>query len=129
MAKFVGKFGRVAIGANTVAELKSWSFESSADIEDVTTFSSSRAKDFLPTLTSKTISAEGFWDMTDAQQSALWSAHEAGTAVTLNLYVDSTKRYTGSAFIESISVDVGTEGVATVSYSFQPTGTWTYLAT
>lgn len=130
MAKFAGRGGSVKVGTTTVAEIKSWSLELSVDTIDVTSFSSGGWKEIIAGIKEWSGSAEGNWDMTDTQgQKALQDALLGGTTVTINLYIDSTKRYSGTAYIKSVSVEAAADDVVSVSFDFEGTGQLQYLTT
>ena len=64
MATHIGRDGVIKVGANTVAELRSFSIEETADtVED--TVMSDTARSFISTLTSFTGSADVYWDESD----------------------------------------------------------------
>ena len=64
MATHTGSAGTIKIGANAVAELRSFSIEETADtVED--TVMTDTARSFKPTLTSFSGSADVYWDETD----------------------------------------------------------------
>jgi hypothetical protein len=49
----------------------------------------------------------------------------SGTPAALSLITTGTKGYSGSAVISNFSVQQVVEGVATVSFDFISSGTWT----
>lgn len=128
MANHKGSEGTVAVGANTVAELTSWSLEESAATIDDSTLA-----DTVTTMqvgrTSWTGGAECFWDETDTNgQEAL----TIGASVTLNMYPEgsaSTDRYaTGTAIVTGISMGASIDGMVTRSFTFQGNGALTWGA-
>lgn len=129
MAVYTGYGGSVKVGTNTVAELGEWSLDINADTQDTTSLGSTGWRSYVVTLKNWSGSASGRWDMTDTNgQKALQDALLGGTTVTLNLYIDSTKRYSGTAVITKVSVSTSADGVAEVSFDFQGTGALTYSA-
>lgn len=129
MAKFAGRGGSLRVGTTTVAEIKSWSLEISADNIDVTNFGSAGWKEYVQGLKEWSGSAEANWDMTDtAGQKALQDALLGGTTATLNLHIDSTRRYSGTVLIKSVSVEVAADDIAKVTFEFDGTGQLQYLS-
>ena len=102
MAKVTGKDGGVYIGASKIAELANWSLDMGADDVDVTSFDSEGWKEFLAGLKEWSGSAEGNYDPTDtAGQKAILNAWLNGEAVTLDLKVNSTITFSGSALCQA----------------------------
>ncbi len=123
-----GKEGSVAIGANKVAEIKSWSLDLGADDIDITSFDSNGKKEFLAGLTEWSGSFEGNLKTADTNgQKALLNAWANGTPVTLNLKVDDTVTFSGSAYVKP-SIEVPVDDKASFSCDFQGTGALTLPA-
>ena len=125
MATHAGSEGKVFIGSDQVAEIKSWSLEITSDTVDASIIGTSWRKN-QATIKSWSGSFEGFWDETDTDgQGAL----SAGGTVTLNLYPegdDSGDTYwTGDAIITSISYSAAFDGIGEASFSFTGTGALT----
>ena len=122
MATHAGSEGKVFIGSDQVAEIKSWSLEITSDTVDASIIGTSWRKN-QATIKSWSGNFEGFWDETDTNgQGAL----AAGGTVTLNLYPegnDSGDTYwTGDAIITSISYSAAFDGIVEASFSFTGTG-------
>ena len=99
MAVHKGSEGTVKIGANAVAEIRSYSLEESADTLETTTMGDS-ARTYVPSLSTFTGSVDVYWDETDTTgQGAL----SIGSEVTLNVYPEGDAAtdvyYTGSAIV------------------------------
>ncbi len=125
MATHAGSEGKVFIGSDQVAEIKSWSLEVTSDTVDASIIGTSWRKN-QATIKSWSGSFEGFWDETDTDgQGAL----TAGGTVTLNMYPegdDSGDTYwTGDAIITSISYSASFDGIVEASFSFTGTGALT----
>lgn len=129
MANHVGSEGSVYIGANAVAEIKSWSLEVSMN-----TVSDTSIGDSWETFKAGTLSWSGsiecHWDETDTNgQIALNAAVETPAAVTLNLYPEGNSStdiyYTGSAYITGISRSGTGNEIISATYSFTGTGSLT----
>tara|TARA_R110000803_G_scaffold52240_4_gene107555 strand:- start:9680 stop:10069 length:390 start_codon:yes stop_codon:yes gene_type:complete len=122
MANHAGKDGLVKVGSATVAEVKSWSLNTSAEtIED--TAMGDTARTYLPGLTSADASLDVFWDETD---SAGQTALAPGASVTLVLYPEGSASgavyYTGTAIVTSKSTTGSFDGMVEASISAQYTG-------
>ena len=122
-----GKKGKVAIGEGDavvkVESIKSWSLEMSADQLD-TTYLGDEWKSSMAGLKEWSASAEGDFDIiTDVSgQKALQDAHLAGTSVQVQLFVNETNFYSGTAQIASLSVEDGVEDKVTFSCEFTGNG-------
>lgn len=127
MAAIAGKGGSAKIGANTIAEVTSWSMDVSADMLDSTSLGDDW-REFIAGLNGATGSVEVKWDIpNDANgQTALQNALLNGTTVTLNLYVNATNYYSGSAYVSSLSVEDPVEDLVTATFEAQFTGAVTY---
>ena len=121
MATHSGSEGKVFVGSNQIAEVKSWSLEVTADTVDASTIGSQWRKN-QATIKSWAGSFEAFWDEADNKgQGAL----TAGKTVTLNLYPEGDEEgntyFTGSVIITSISYKASFDGLVEAGFSF--TGT------
>jgi len=122
MATHTGSEGVVKVGSNTVAEVRSYSFEISGEtIEDTSMGDSART--FKAGLTSFSGSIDCFHDETDSSgQMAL----DPGSTVVLNLYPEGAASadtyFTGSVIVTGRSVSASFDGMVEASYSFQGTG-------
>lgn len=125
MATHTGSEGVVKVGANTVAEVRSWSIEQTGDtVED--TVIGDTARTFKSTLTSWTASADIYWDETDTTgQGAL----TVGAEVTLGVYPEGDTSgdnyYSGSAIVTGVSTSASFDGMVEGSISLQGTGALT----
>lgn len=125
MATHKGSEGLIKVGANTVAEVKSYSIEETGDTVETTSMGDV-ARTYSPTLTSWTASVDVFWDETDTTgQGAL----TIGAEVTLNVYPEGADTgdnyYTGSAIVTGVSISASFDGTVDASISLQGTGTLT----
>jgi len=121
MAAIAGKDGSVKVGANTVAETTNWTLNINADLLD-TTAHGDDWRERIEGLKDWSATVEASWDMTDTTgQKALQDAILGGTTVTLNLYVNSSNYYSGTAYISRITV--GTPVADRVTVTFEATGT------
>ena len=125
MATHKGSEGVVKVGTNTVAEVRSYSIDESADVLEDTSMGDS-AKTYLASLTSFSGSLDVFWDETDTSgQGAL----TVGSSVTLNVYPegDSTgdTYYSGTALVTGVSRTGSFDGMVEASITVQGSGALT----
>ncbi len=120
-AKLEIKTGSEAAAA-TVAYVSNWSVEETRDIIEVTKLGS-KAKEKKPSLYSWTASAEGTVDFgSTTNQKAFRDAMIAGTPISVTFYLDETVKFSGSAYIESMSVDISAEDKGNISISLNGDG-------
>ena len=125
MATHKGSEGIVKVGSNSVAEIRSYSIEESADTLEDTSMGDS-ARTYKPSLTSFSGSLDVFWDETDTSgQGAL----SIGSEVTLNLFPEGDTTgdiyYTGSAIVTGVSRTGAFDGLVEASISVQGNGALT----
>jgi predicted secreted protein len=125
MATHTGSEGTVHVGANAIAEIRSYSIEETSDtVEDTSMGDSFRTH--KATLRSWTASVDVFWDETDTDGQV---ALVPGSEVTINVYPEGNTSgddyYTGTAIVTSKSVTASFDGMVEASVSLQGTGTLT----
>lgn len=130
MANHTGVEGVIKIGANAVAEVRSFTISINGVM-----ISTKKLGDTWETvkagIRSWSVKAQAFWDETDTNgQAVLQAALIAGTAVTLNLYPEGATTgdayFTGSAFIESMDIEVSdNDAIIGASFSFKGNGALT----
>lgn len=124
-----GKNGKVIIGTGTskVVGIKSWSLELSLDTLEITALGD-EWKNYIAGLKEWSASSEGDYEVTSdtTGQDALQTAYLAGSTVTVKLYVDSSNYYTGTAYINSLSIEDPVDDVVTISIEFTGTGALTF---
>jgi predicted secreted protein len=124
-----GKTGKVIIGSGTtkVVGIKSWSLELSLDTLETTSLGDDW-KNYIAGLKEWSASSEGDYEiLTDSTgQELLQEAFLAGTAVVVKLYVDGTNYYTGSAYINSLSIEDPVDDIVNISIEFTGNGTLTF---
>ena len=125
MATHKGSEGVVKVGANTVAEVRTWTIAESADTLEDTSMGDT-ARTFKSSLTTFTGSLDVFWDETDTTGQV---ALVPGSEVTINVYPEGNTSgddyYTGTAIVTSKSVTASFDGMVEASVSLQGTGTLT----
>jgi hypothetical protein len=125
MANHTGVDGVVKVGTNTVAEVRNWSINESADtIEDTTINDTSRT--YQAGLKSWNGSLTAFWDETDTNgQEAL----TVGSSAVLNLYPEGATTgdiyYSGTAIVTAAGINLQTNGMVERNISFQGNGALT----
>ena len=122
MGTHAGSEGKVFIGTNQVAEVKSWSMEVTSDTVDASVIGTQWRKN-QATIKGWSGSFDAFWDETDTTgQGAL----SAGATVTLNLYAEGNasgaKYWSGDVIVTSISYSASFDGIVEASFSFTGTG-------
>lgn len=128
MANHKGSEGLVKIGANTVAEVRSWSLdESAATIPDSTM--GDAAETHQLGLTSWSGQMTCYWDETDTTgQEAMTS----GASVSVDLYPEGDSsgdtHYSGTATITQIGRSASHDGMVEATYSFTGNGVLTSAA-
>lgn len=134
-----GRNGGVKVGTNQAVSLSDWSLDIKANTEQIDAFGASGWKSAMYMMSDWSGSASGYWDMTtttdqslqfDLQNNILCITAGDPTAVTLDLYVDTTggaiKHYSGSALISKFSIKTEANGLNKVELSFEGNGTLTY---
>jgi len=122
MATHAGSEGKVFVGTDQIAEIKSWSMEVTSDTTDASIIGTSWRKN-QATIKSWSGSFDGFWDETDTNgQGAL----AAGATITLNLYPEGNDTgdtyWTGDVIITSIAYNAAFDGIVEASFGFTGTG-------
>ena len=122
MATHTGSSGTVKVGANAIAELRSWSLDQSQDTVETTKLGDT-VKTYSATQSSSSGTMDCFWDETDTTGQV---ACTIGATVTLNLYPEGATSgdtyYTGSAIITSVGVAQTHDGIVERSIGFQISG-------
>lgn len=121
MATHAGKEGLVKVGSDTVAEVRTWTINTNADVIEDTSMGDT-ARTYLSGLTSADASVDVFWDETDSAQTAL----APGSSVTLILYPEGAASgdtyYTGTAIVTAKSITGSFDGMVEASISATYTG-------
>jgi len=125
MATHTGSEGTVKVGANAIAEIRSFSIEQSADTLEDTTMGDT-ARTYKSSLTTYTGTVDVLWDETDTTgQGAL----TIGASVTLNLYPEGDTSgdtyYTGTAIVTGRTINSSFDGLVEMSISVQGSGALT----
>ena len=126
MATHTGSEGTVKVGANTVAEIRSFSISTTADLAEDTTMGDAW-RTHKTTLKSWSGSLDCFWDETDTTGQG---AMTEGTEVTLSVYPEGAstgdKYYTGTAIITGLTINASFDGLVEASFTFQGTGSLSF---
>jgi len=125
MATHKGSEGTVKVGANAIAEVRSFSISETGDtIEDTTMGDAART--YKPSLTSWSGSVEVYWDETDTTGQV---ALTVGAEVTLNVYPEGSSTgadyLTGSAIVTGRTINSSFDGMVEASITVQGNGALT----
>jgi len=125
MATHTGSSGVVKVGTNTVAEVRSFTLDTTAELLEDTTLTDT-SKSFQVGKKGATASVECFWDETDTNGQI---AIAEGSSVALNLYPEGATSgdyyYSGTYLITANSVSVPTDGIIEATFSATLTGALT----
>ena len=125
MATHTGSSGLVKVGTNTVAEVRSFTLDTTAELLEDTTLTDT-SKTFQVGKKGATASVECFWDETDTNGQI---AIAEGSQVALNLYpegADSGDYYFGGTWlITANSTSTPTDGMIEATFSATLTGALT----
>lgn len=127
MATHTGSEGTVKVGANAIAEIRSYSVEETADtVEDTSMGDSYRT--FKTTLKGWSGSVDVFWDETDTNGQV---AMVVGSEVNVHFYPEgasagvSEQYYTGTAIVTGRTVTGSFDGMVESTITLQGTGALT----
>ena len=125
MATHTGSSGVVKVGTNTVAEVRSFTLDTTAELLEDTTLTDT-SKSFQVGKKGATASVECFWDETDTNGQI---AIAEGSSVALNLYPEGATSgdyyFSGTYLITANSVSVPTDGIIEATFSGTLTGALT----
>tara|TARA_R100001480_G_scaffold99964_2_gene103981 strand:+ start:281 stop:670 length:390 start_codon:yes stop_codon:yes gene_type:complete len=122
MATFLGKGGTVAVGSNSIAEIRSYSIDETTDVVEDTSMGDA-SKTYLVSIKDFSGSVDVLYDDTDSNgQTAL----SVGSSVTLNFAPEGTGsgavKLTGTALVTGKSVSASYDGLVESSITVQGTG-------
>ena len=125
MATHTGSSGIVKVGTNTIAEVRSFTLDTTAELLEDTTLTDT-SKTFQVGKKGATASVECFWDETDTNGQI---AIAEGSQVALNLYPEGADSadyyYSGTWLITANSVSTPTDGMIEATFSATLTGALT----
>ena len=125
MATHTGVAGVVKVGTNTVAEVRSFTLDTTAELLEDTALTDT-SKSFQVGKKGASASVECFWDETDTNGQI---AIAEGSSVALNLYPEGATSgdyyYSGTYLITANSVSVPTDGMIEATFSATLTGALT----
>lgn len=128
MAAIAGKGGKVVIGSDTVAFVENWTLNIGDEALETTGLGASARTYIGRALYEAT--ADLTWralDNSDTATAAIRAAALTNSgSVTLKLYQDGTKYWTGTAFLTSFSQDTSVDGLVGGSCSATYSGGVTY---
>jgi len=125
MATHSGVEGTVKVGANAIAEIRSFSVEETGDTIDDSTMGDT-ARTYIAGLKTYTASIDCLWDETNTTGQG---AMTVGATVTLNLYPEGATAgdiyYTGSAIVTGRTITASYDGLVEMSITCQGSGALT----
>ena len=125
MATHTGSSGVVKVGTNTVAEVRSFTLDTTAELLEDTTLTDT-SKSFQVGKKGASASVECFWDETDTNGQI---AIAEGSSVALNSYPEGATSgdyyYSGTYLITANSVTTPTDGIIEATFSATLTGALT----
>jgi hypothetical protein len=120
MATYTGDTGTIKVGAETIGEIKSWSYEVSAASIDTTVMGGDGWASFKSGQKAWTGTAELLVEKTDAGQLELGAGETKSGVEFLFDATDATSiAAKGTALIESVSVSSSVGEMVTLSVSFK----------
>ena len=122
MATHTGSSGLIKIGTNTIAEVRSFTIDTTAELLEDTALTDT-SKSFKVGKKGATVSVECFWDETDTNgQIAL----AEGSSVAMDLFPEGTDSsdyyFSGTWLVTATSVSVPTDGIIEATFSATLTG-------
>jgi hypothetical protein len=122
MANHTGSSGVIKIGTNTVAEVRSFTINTTAELLEDTTLTDT-SKTYQVGKKGATVSVECFWDETDSSgQIAL----AEGLSVAMDLFPEGTTTgdyyYSGTWLVTGNSVSIPTDGIIEATFDATLTG-------
>ncbi len=125
MPIFTGNSGKVVVGSNQVVNVTNWSLTVEADEIDASCMGTQWGS-YYTGIKRWSGTIEAHWDLTDTNgQRALFNALLASAFVTLYLYVDSTRCFSGSASLTSCDISVPFDGIESITFDYRGSGTLT----
>ena len=122
MAVHKGSEGAIKIGSNTIAEVKSYSLDESADTIETTSMGDA-ARTHVSSLTTFSGSVDAMWDETDTNGQVALSV---GSTVTLLWYPEGSDSgdtyYSGSVIVTGKTITGSFDGLVEASISVQGSG-------
>lgn len=122
MATHTGSEGTVHVGANAIAEIRSYSIETTADTTEDSTMGDSW-RTHKTTLKSWSGSVDVFWDETDTNGQV---ALVVGSEVTANFYPEGNSSgdayFTGTAIVTGRTISASFDGMIEATITLQGTG-------
>lgn len=132
MSSFVGNAGAIKIGGQTVAEVRSYSIELTADTIEQTTMGDA-TRQYVKGLSSFSGSADVYWDPAHWSTVGLnvTSGAVGAAPVTLAVYPEgdvgaTDKIISGNIIVTGYTVNGSFDGMIEASISFQGTGALSY---
>lgn len=117
MSLYTGLTGYVKNGASAIAHMSSWELELSTEIIEVVSFGNTY-KEKVPSIKDWSATVDGAVDFaTNSGQAALVAAFEAGTLLTFGFGITTGIYFTGTGYIESLTITDEADGNVSISMS------------
>lgn len=133
MASLTGNAGVISINSQTIAEVRSYSIDVTADTIESTVMGDN-SRQYVPGLSSFSGSADVYWDATHFTTADLdgliqGTVGDSGDVVALIVYpATSGANWNGNIVLTGYSISASMDGMIEASVSFQGTGALTYTA-
>ena len=125
MAGLAGKDGSLVIGSDTMEEVNSWNLDLGTDMLEDTALGD-EWKTVVAGLSEWSATVEVSWLMSDTAQVAVQNAYLNKTSVAPKLYTNAANYYTGTAYIETMSVSDPVADLVTATMGLKGNGAMTY---
>lgn len=122
MATISGKDGKIEIDSTQLADITSWTLNTTSNNAAYASSSTSGYKKRVPGVKDGSGSVQGKLDISDP----ITDDFEEGSAVTLKLYIDATRFYSVPAVIDSLAIDVDIDNGDVVPFTanYSTDGAW-----
>jgi hypothetical protein len=118
MATFTGKDGELQIATNAIAQLSTWSLETTAEPVESSVIGNEWRR-YKASMKGYTVTGEGYYDIADTGQGGL----VIGASVAFLLYpagnTSGEKEYAGNAFVTAFSETAGFDTMVSFTFSLQ----------
>jgi len=128
MPAITGQNGNFKIGGTptAVALIGSWELSPAKKMNNSIVFGETW-EDNVPSSGNWSVKCSGYWIASDTNgQDALRTAFLNNTPVSMELDIDGTHKWTGTAYVKEMPQKTAVDALITQDYTFQGTGALTY---